>query len=999
MKIDPHRSVVFIEIETVIAKNDNPGCFYDFRSLTMELSTRGLKNCGEDGSVKPSYIDSSGTAVQGIYQNVTLVAKDKKKLCLSDLIFASISSVCQTMLTDRSESEYEFNIQTELSYDDLSKLSTFATRGEIHGFESQAELVKDEEALKLFRTFGVDLPKIEFSVKELDLSNAIQTHSDLQNKADNLVKQEIFEQGRITVNDSERLQIKTEVSNTVCCCSCHTAAGLQEIDQPAAKILMTKAQALEIILASKTGKTNGVRYLTQEEMALTLMKEIPIFQPENCPISLVEKLKAMINRVKSKAAKLKREYELKRKSKKKLSEVMELWKNEAFIAEDYNGIPELLITSYKGESGHDCFKENVNDFDNVDNAYADFTPSDTKMSISKEEAITIILESYSLGRTRYQCALDLWSKLAVFQPDNCPTHLAEKLQDMLIKVKEKAKRLKKEWDECLQNTNREDVLEAWKTETFITTNFKGISKLLTDSYSGETEMSNLSIADFFVEEGTSNDADCGIVGEKGPIEKKHDLEQGISEALNYKSELSIDEFDLETEGPKSKKVRVSEKFGGEYNSSDRRIASKIARKRKLASKVLRNISNAEDDDPDYEPEPEEPYRDESSVTCKICVKVFSSKYKLEKHKKNCYNSEVSEIKRLQKQPFWFPQEEKYRDLERPYQCKLCVRGFLEKFKFEQHVRRHSTRSEKDLYFCIHCPGYVAFPDHQKMKEHVTATHQDDQIRCPYCDKKYELHKKHYLKGHIENEHIEQNCISCGTTFKNKYVLKEHVKQQGKHHDGKCRICPDFEAKTWDENLAHMNQYHDGNLQYKCGFCQAFFEHEILRRRHIPNCPNKDDEQLQKYREIQEKNSQKVTCEICAKEIHASNIQMHINSMHGDHQIPCTEPGCDFIIRHPSAVKRHMRLVHLNTTCSECGWFGQQRHYRRHVLQKHTAVDKKPFKCTVCPKSFSSTTVLKDHMNVHTGEKPHKCPVCGQGFASNPTMRGHHKAVHLGIKRK
>ena len=92
----------------------------------------------------------------------------------------------------------------------------------------------------------------------------------------------------------------------------------------------------------------------------------------------------------------------------------------------------------------------------------------------------------------------------------------------------------------MQNTNREDVLEAWKTETFITTNFKGISKLLTDSYSGETEMSNLSRDDFFVEEGTSNDADCGIVGEKGPIEKKHDLEQGISEALNYKSELSID---------------------------------------------------------------------------------------------------------------------------------------------------------------------------------------------------------------------------------------------------------------------------------------------------------------------------------------------------------------------------------------------------------------------------------------------------------------------------
>ena len=137
----------------------------------------------------------------------------------------------------------------------------------------------------------------------------------------------------------------------------------------------------------------------------------------------------------------------------------------------------------------------------------------------------------------------------------------------------------------------------------------------------------------------------------------------------------------------------------------------------------------------------------------------------------------------------------------------------------------------------------------------------------------------------------------------------------------------------------------------------------------------------------------------AKQFTKAYIELHVKVNHGDHRIPCTEPGCDYIIKHPDAVKVHLRMSHTNTTCTECGWSGAKRQLQRHIMTAHSAIDKRIFKCTLCPKSFMESHSLKDHMNVHTGEKPHKCPVCGQGFASKATMQGHHKAVHLGIKRK
>ncbi|KAF5308762.1 hypothetical protein FQR65_LT17966 [Abscondita terminalis] len=406
------------------------------------------------------------------------------------------------------------------------------------------------------------------------------------------------------------------------------------------------------------------------------------------------------------------------------------------------------------------------------------------------------------------------------------------------------------------------------------------------------------------------------------------------------------------------------------------------------------------------------------------------------------------------------------------QCEYCNRTYADRTFLLTHQRRHTTLVN---YECVTCKetfdSYLSATKHwmTKCTDEANLFYLPKMTYCECCDRTFKSHeilythkikKKHYTpKMHIAKDpsdnHLNDSALESKdglvkliqdvlTTMnssinqskndendadqankENKPIkhtnnnnvvnivdLKEDQAQGNnsqapanaeleKKKRGRKRKWPKQETKT-----KRLSYNVDDGYKYQCERCILVFDTIVAlelhrEKEHASNFSCEECGQVvhsAKALVIHSRAHQSLkpyVCEQCGRSYsQTSHLWQHMRFHQGIKPFACPHEGCEARYTIRPDLKDHIRKVHTRERpfkCSVCGksFLTGSVYYQHRLI--HT--NDRRYGCDICEKRFFRADALNNHRRIHTDERPYPCEICGREFRQKGDRNKHVRTQH------
>ncbi|EAT38071.1 AAEL010006-PA [Aedes aegypti] len=199
------------------------------------------------------------------------------------------------------------------------------------------------------------------------------------------------------------------------------------------------------------------------------------------------------------------------------------------------------------------------------------------------------------------------------------------------------------------------------------------------------------------------------------------------------------------------------------------------------------------------------------------------------------------------------------------------------------------------------------------------------------------------------------------------------------HDHKCYICKSEPHVTAEALIAHLNESHADIVPYTCTECVT--DTVVIRRVEGVN-----------FHKRQHLNPEK--CPYCDKRYSSkNNVDLHVQLHHvGEGDVPVVPSTCEYcgkVFPSKAALLTHVRIHTSAVSCEVCGKvFVQRNKLRLHIERRHEKL--KNYECHICKKKLTSLGAVASHIKTFHTNQIFKCSYCPKTYTSELTHRYHEK---------